>query len=134
MTTDPMTPIADVIRKAVSETVKFESGGFDVEPSYRPHIDLKDTPQEYVAYIDLPGVDEDELKFIWKPDVLTICGNREFDHDNEDAEEFVQIQRVFGHFLCRIPLNDSIDVDKASAKYRRGVLKIRIPKRKPTRH
>ena len=130
MTTDPTTALEGVIRTAVSETVKLESEGFEVEPSYRPPIDLKDTPQELVAYIDIPGLDEDELKFTWKPDLLTISGGREFDHDAEDAEEFVQIQRVFGSFLCRIPLNDTLDIDRASAKYRRGVLKIRIPKRR----
>ena len=130
MTTDPTSPISEVIRKAICEPVRFESHGIEHDDCFRPPTDLKDTPVEYVAFIDLPGIDEDEIKFIWKPELLVITGSREFDHDTEDAEEFVQLQRSFGPFLCRIPLDNTIDIDRASAKYRRGVLKIRMPKRK----
>ena len=130
MTTDPTNAIADVIRKAVCEPIRFEADGISQEPSFHPPTDIKETPVEYVAYIDLPGIDEDEIRFIWKPDLLVIAGIRDFDHDREDAEEFTQLQRSFGSFECRIPLNKTIDIDRASAKYRRGVLKIRMPKRK----
>jgi HSP20 family protein len=75
-------------------------------------------------------VDEDELKFNWKPEMLTIGGHRDFDHDAEDAEEYIQIQRTYGHFSCAIPLDRTLDIDQASAKYRRGVLKVRIPRRR----
>ncbi len=130
MTTDPSSQIADVIRKAVCEPVRFEVGGIDQEPSFHPPTDLKNTPLEYVAYIDLPGIDEDEIRFVWKPELLVVAGTREFDHDIEDAEEFIQLQRLYGSFSCRIPLDNTVDVDRASAKYRRGVLTIRMPKRK----
>jgi HSP20 family protein len=130
MTTDPGTSISQVITCAVSEQIRMESMQIDSEPSFRPPFDIKSTAQEMVVYIDLPGVDEDELKFNWNPEMLTIGGHRDFDHDSEDAEEFVQIQRTYGHFACRIPLDRTVDIDHASAKYRRGVLKVRIPRRR----
>lgn len=130
MTTDTGTSISQVIRSAVAEPIRIESEDANSEPSFRPPVDIKSTAHEMVVFIDLPGVDEDELKFNWNPDMLTIGGSREFDHDAEDAEEFVQIQRTYGHFACRIPLDSSVDIDRASAKYRRGVLKVRIPRRR----
>ena len=128
MPTDPTTSIEDVIRRAVSEPILFDSNQDRREASFKPRMDIKDTAREFVAYIDLPGIDEDELNFNWDKDVLTISGCRDFNHDSEDAEEFTQIQRIFGDFLCRIPLVDSADVSRATAKYKRGVLVIRIPK------
>ena len=130
MTTDPGTSISQVIRNAVSETVRLASDVTDCESSFRPPVDIKSTAHEMVVFIDLPGVDEYELKFNWKPDMLTIGGHRDFDHDAEDAEEYVQIQRTYGNFACYIPLDRSVDIDQASAKYRRGVLKVRIPRRR----
>ncbi len=130
LSTDPTASIEDVIRKAVTQPVQFQDGDDVQGGCYHPPIDLKDTPREYVAYIDLPGVDEDALQFSWHDDVLCIGGCRDFDHDSEDAEEYIQMQRRFGDFMCRIPLNDKVDVSNATAKYKRGVLKVHMPKKR----
>lgn len=130
MSIEPNASIEDVIRKAITQTVQFESCEEVKQGSFRPPMDLKDSPLEYVAYIDLPGVDEDELQFTWNEHVLCIGGSREFNHDSEDADEFIQIERKFGDFMCCIPLNDTLDVAMATAKYKRGVLKVHVPKRR----
>jgi len=130
MSTEPRASIEEVIRKAVSQPVHFETCEDVQGGKLRPLMDLKDNSQEYVAYIDLPGVDEDELQFSWNEHLLCIGGSREFNHDAEDAEEFTQIQRKFGEFMCCIPLDDTLDVASATAKYKRGVLKVHIPKRR----
>ncbi len=130
MTTKSNPSVEAVIRNAVTETVKFQFGDEIEEGTFRPPMDLRETALEYVAYIDLPGVDEDALEFTWYENMLCIGGCRDFNHDTEDPEEFVQLQRKYGPFVCRIPLNDSLDVSNATAKYKRGVLKVSVPKKK----
>jgi len=130
MSTEPNASIEDVIRKAVTQPVQFQSCEEVQDGCFRPPMDLKENAAEYVAYIDLPGVDEDELQFTWNEHVLCIGGCRDFNHDSEDAEEFTQIERKFGNFICCIPLNDTLDVSNATAKYKRGVLKVHMPKRR----
>lgn len=96
--------------------------------TWRPLFDVKETETEFVVYADLPGIDEDELHFDIEDGVLRITGMREFDHDIEDAEEFIRLERPYGAFRCSIPLTQAADLDYATAKYKRGVLKVRLPK------
>lgn len=132
MTNDPLPKISDVIRTAVTEAVKFDCSGSDENHfAFHPPVDVKETPTEVVVYVDLPGVDEDELQFCWRERELCICGMRDFNHDTEDAEEFTRIERTFGSFKCQIPLDATVDIDRTTAKYRRGVLKVILPRFKP---
>jgi len=78
--------------------------------------------------IDLPGLDEDAIEIRLDGDLLIVAGEREFDHDYDDAEDFTRLDRPFGPFQCRIPLVHGADLDRATAKYKRGVLKVRLPR------
>jgi HSP20 family molecular chaperone IbpA len=53
---------------------------------------------------------------------------REFDLDNEDPEDYLQIKRPYGPFHIEVPLPSPVDFELATAKYKRGVLKVRMPK------
>jgi HSP20 family protein len=96
--------------------------------AFQPPFDLKDDGREYILFVDLPGVDEDEIDISLQAEDLVVSGVREFDHDNEDAEEFVHIERPYGNYLCCVTLTDPVDFTHVTAKYRRGVLKVRVPK------
>ena len=91
-------------------------------------MDIRESRAEFVVFMDLPGIDEDELEFCWTTNSLTLSGSKEFDHDTEDAEEFIELNRVYGPFCCLIGFGSCIDGNRATAKYKRGVLKLRIPK------
>lgn len=93
-------------------------------------FDVKQTAREMTVYVDLPGVDEDDIEIRPTGGTLQITGSRWFDHDDEDAEEYSQIARPFGTFRCFIPLNDHYDTHFMTAKHKRGVLKVRIPRAK----
>ncbi|MFI5386328.1 MAG: Hsp20/alpha crystallin family protein [Fimbriimonadales bacterium] len=90
-------------------------------------FDVKETPKEITVLIDLPGVDEDEIDIDVKNDSLQVTAGREFDHDTEDAEEYTKLGRPYGVFGCSISLPKNADPDGMTAKYKRGVLKVRIP-------
>src|SRR6476646_3563573 len=55
-------------------------------------IDIKVDDSEVVVLADLPGIDEDEIDIQMVGDVLSISGERSFDHDKEDAEEYVRLE------------------------------------------
>ncbi len=95
---------------------------------YEPAIDIKETASEFVMYADLPGVEEDAIEFSWTENSLVFSGSREFNHDGEDAEDFIQIKRPYGNFVGRVEFPSQVDANLATAKYKRGVLKVRLPK------
>lgn len=94
---------------------------------WQPQFDLKSDGREVAVFVDLPGIDEDQLAIEIQPNELVIEGERPFDHDDEDAEEFLQLGRPYGSFVLRIDLPDPVDPNQATAKYRRGVLRLRLP-------
>lgn len=103
-------------REAVAATV-----------AWRPAWDLKETPDETVVLVDLPGVEEDAIEVRLEDGVLIVSGARDFDHDYDDAEDFTHLERPFGPFACRIPVVREADLNGATAKYKRGVLRVRLP-------
>lgn len=91
-------------------------------------IDVKEDASEYVVYADIPGVDEDEIDIRLVGDILTISGERSFDHDNEDAEDYVRLERPYGPFERSLNIPAGLNSNGMTAKYKRGVLKVRVPK------
>jgi HSP20 family protein len=98
-------------------------------PVWDPPFDVRDSRQEMVVFVDLPGMDEDDIEIHLQNAELRVQGTREFDHDTEDAEEFITIERPYGSFDLHINVPVSVDPEQISAKYKRGVLKVRLPKR-----
>ena len=94
---------------------------------WAPPIDVKIADNEIVVFADLPGVDEDHVMIEVLPDELILAGEREFDMDREDPEDYVRLDRPYGPFELHIPLPHPVDPNEATAKYRRGVLRIRLP-------
>ena len=93
-----------------------------------PH-DVRETTKEVLIWIDMPGVDEDEISILRNGPDVEISVVRDFDHDQEDAEEFSVINRPFGEFRCLVTMPDNAQIDGMTAKYRRGVLKVRVPRK-----
>jgi HSP20 family protein len=89
--------------------------------------DIKEAAREFVVLVDLPGVDEDEIRIDVRGEFLEIEAMREFDHDREDAEEYTHIERSYGRLACRIALPSSLETEEITAKYKRGVLTVRMP-------
>lgn len=92
-----------------------------------PLFDIRLTEREVAVLIDLPGIDEDELGIDILPDSFQVRGERAFDHDQEDAEDYVSLGRPYGPFLVNSPFPKPVDPNGATAKYRRGVLRLKAP-------
>ncbi|HVT14248.1 MAG TPA: Hsp20/alpha crystallin family protein [Fimbriimonadaceae bacterium] len=89
--------------------------------------DVKTTAKEITVFVDLPGVDEDDISIAVESRALNISAERDFDHDNEDAEEYTHLGRPYGMFFCAVALPPNADTENMTAKYKRGVLKVRVP-------
>jgi|GEM_PF-5098573 len=132
MNVEPQSDPID-LERVLQRLVRNASGDRDaVRPSIRhgnwtPRADVKIAKDEIVAYVDLPGVDEEEVAIEVLPDVLALHGRRGFDHDLEDAEEFVLLDRQYGPFTMELPLPVPIDPNRATPRYKRGVLRVRMP-------
>jgi HSP20 family protein len=99
-----------------------------VETSHwAPCVDIKEEPDRFVLYADIPGVDPNDIEITMENGVLTIKGERE-SSKKEEKKGYTRIERSKGTFYRRFALPDTADPDRVSAVGKQGVLEISIPK------
>jgi HSP20 family protein len=100
-----------------------------VETSHwAPCVDIKEEPERFVLYADIPGVDPHDIEIAMENGVLTIKGERS-SSKKEEREGYTRVERSKGSFYRRFALPDTADPDRVTAKGKHGVLEIMIPKR-----
>lgn len=94
---------------------------------FRPEIEVKETSKEVRVSAELPGLDEKDIHVSFANGMLVIEGRKEEEHE-EEKSGYYHSERSYGAFRRSIVLPAEVDVDHADATFKRGVLKIRLPK------
>lgn len=97
---------------------------------FEPDIDLTETDTEYVVVCDLPGMSKDEIDVSISRNYLTISGTRNIRRE-ETGRRYCYQERRCGYFKRTILLPGPVDENNVKAEYEKGILTIRIPKKKP---
>jgi HSP20 family protein len=110
----------------------FDNGVAWPTSGFSPAVDVNDGDKEVVVSAELPGIDESDLDISLMNDYLTIKGEkREESEKKEDGRSYVE--RSYGMFHRSIPLPAEVDADKAKASFKKGVLKVTLPKTEESR-
>ncbi|MBI4964639.1 MAG: Hsp20/alpha crystallin family protein [Desulfomonile tiedjei] len=92
-----------------------------------PVVDILETPESYIFRAELPGVGKDNINVEVVGTRITISGERPTEKDPPIAA-YHAIERVHGVFQRSFNLPGPVDVEKAKAKYRDGILEVSLPK------
>ena len=95
--------------------------------TWAPAVDVAEDAANIHVKVEVPGMDEKDLKIIYEDGLLTVSGERQF--EKSDDRNYHRIERSYGSFVRTFSLPRSIDATKIAASYRNGVLEIEIPKR-----
>ncbi len=95
--------------------------------SWRPTVDIFEAPDGVMIRADLPGVSKENVAVEVKDNVLTIKGERPEDQSINE-EDFLRKERCCGSFHRAFALHLLIQPDTIKARFKDGVLEIRIPK------
>jgi len=107
--------------------------GLEIEPfkkvpdTFYPNVDVVDSAKEIKVTLELPGIDEKDIDLSLDADSLTIKGEKK-EEKEEKGKNYHRTERVYGSFSRTIPLPVEIDADKAQAHFKKGVLKVTLPK------
>lgn len=101
----------------------------DVETDWSPSIDISETKKGYLIKADLPDVEKEDVNVSFEDGALTIDGVREH-RKEEDDETFHRVESFYGRFSRTFRLQDDVDESKIKADYKRGVLRVHVPKAK----
>lgn len=89
-----------------------------------PPLNVFRDKDELVVRAELPGVKADTIHVSVERRRLTIEGERV---PERPRGAFHRRERVFGKFSRTVTLPDDVDVEKAAAQWKDGVLTLRIP-------
>lgn len=97
--------------------------------SFMPQVDVKETAKEIRVAAELPGIEEKDLEVSLVDGALHIRGEKREEHEEEKGENY-RCERLYGAFERTIPLPAGVEPDKVNASFKKGVLKVTLPKTK----
>jgi HSP20 family protein len=96
---------------------------------WTPPVTVSETPDELVFTAELPGLSEEQVAIELENDVLTISGEKSEERTEGDEERNYHLwERSYGSFRRSFSLPRAVSADRATARFDKGVLEIRLPK------
>jgi HSP20 family protein len=95
---------------------------------WSPPTDIYETEDEIVILVEIAGMTEEGFNISVDQKSLTISGSRP---NPEVKRVFFQMELNYGEFRVDVDISKPIDVDRTSADYSDGFLKVCLPKSKP---
>ena len=106
----------------------------DDQPSsgtWAPPVDVAEEKDHILVKVEVPGVDEKDLKVNFEDGLLTVSGERQF--ERKDDRNYHRIERTYGSFVRTFTLPRTVDANAITANYKNGVLEIEIPKKEESK-
>jgi len=109
---------------------------FDIEPFgfsrgemgvFTPSVDVTENDKEVRITSELPGIEEKDIDITLSKDSVTIKGEKKQETEDK-GKDYYRMERSYGSFQRTVPLPAEIDDDKAQAEFKKGVLRITLPK------
>jgi len=95
--------------------------------AFTPSVDVTENDKEVRITSELPGIDEKDIDITLSKDSVTIKGEKQQETEDK-GKDYYRMERSYGSFQRTVPLPAEIDEDKAQAEFKKGVLKIKLPK------
>lgn len=92
---------------------------------HMPNVEVKENDKSYTVTVELPGLDEKDVKVTVEDDMLAITGEKKVEHTDEKTH---YSERSYGSFTRSFTLPVDADGGAVDARFAKGVLTIGIPK------
>jgi HSP20 family protein len=97
---------------------------------WMPVMDVVEKADEYVVWLEAPGIHKENLDIHLVGEILTITGMRETAPEVE-GEGYLLKERAIGKFTRTVRFPVPVAEKKVAAEYRDGVLLVHLPKETP---
>ena len=95
---------------------------------FAPAVDIYEDAHKLTFKVEIPGMEEKDLKVEIEDNTLTVRGERKMEKEVKE-EHFRRRERHYGAFSRSFTLPASVDAEKIEANYVNGVLTVELPKR-----
>lgn len=95
--------------------------------AWAPNVDVYETETEYVAVVELAGVDPGSVTIEIEREAVAITGERSSTTPT-DCSDYLQLEIPFGAFERVLLFPTGVDAKEATANFDEGLLTVRLPK------
>lgn len=107
---------------------QFGVGFFDKQ-AY-PRVDIIDEETSVTVEAEIPGLTKEDVSVEVEDNVLTIKGSKQSQDKDVKDKTYIRREIKRSSFVRSFTLSDDYEIDKISADFDHGVLKVDIPKKK----
>lgn len=93
-----------------------------------PPVNLEENDEGYVLSAELPGVAPEDIDVSIEGATVTLAGQRKVEYAAGEGTAVHRRERQSGNFRRAFELPSEIDVDRARAHHKNGVLRLELPK------
>ncbi|MBN8531283.1 MAG: Hsp20/alpha crystallin family protein [Alphaproteobacteria bacterium] len=99
----------------------------NITSMFRPNLDIASNDNEYMITVEVPGMDQKDIRLDVAGGVLTISGEKK--QESMDARRSMQCSECsYGAFERTLTLPDDVDESAIEARFKNGVLTIICPR------
>lgn len=92
---------------------------------HTPKVEVKENGKAYTVTVELPGIDQNDVKVQVEDDILTISGEKKVERVDEKTH---YSERSYGSFTRAFTLPADADRNAVGATFSKGILTLEIPK------
>lgn len=94
-------------------------------------VDVREQPEAYTVYAEMPGVKKEDIQVEIDGDQVTIRAESRLETEAKEGTEWLRRERRYGKAERRFALPAEVDEATATAKLADGVLELVLPKKAP---
>ncbi|MDY6969594.1 MAG: Hsp20/alpha crystallin family protein [Spirochaetota bacterium] len=99
------------------------------QSEWMPNIDVEEDENTIHVKAEMPGIDEKDISVNLENNILTLKGEKNEEKEEKSKDKkYHYSERKFGSFSRSITLPENIKTDTIEATFKKGILKIEIPK------
>ena len=94
---------------------------------WAPSMDISETKDSMVVKVEVPGMDQRDIRISLQENLLTITGDKKQERE-EKEERYHRMERSYGAFTRGVRLPVAVDGSKVTATFKNGLLTVVLPK------
>lgn len=92
-----------------------------------PMIDVFEEKDDVIVKAELPGMSKEDISVDFSDGIMTISGEKKFE-EKVERQNYHTMERSYGSFSRSISMPADVQTDKAKARFKDGILEVRVPK------
>jgi HSP20 family protein len=92
---------------------------------HMPKVEVKENDKAYTVTVELPGLEEKDVKVHVESDMLTISGEKKVEQSDDKTH---YSERSYGSFARSFTLPADADSNAVTARFAKGVLSVEVAK------